>query len=104
LHGWIATGIGEDGDADTEGQMHWPAAPYPQFFDTYHRGFAHLCLGDPSRGSTGVHELGYNPERRSPVRKGIIPTVTIVDDTLENAREQVLEIINDARMYAAMHL
>ncbi len=84
--------------------MHWHDEPYPQFFDTYHRGFAHLCLGDPSRGSTGVHELGYNPERRSPVRKGVIPTVTMVDDTLENARDQVLEIINDAQMYAAMHL
>jgi len=84
----------------TDGVMHWHDQPYPGIFDAYNRCFGHLCLGDPGRGSTGVHELGYNSERRVPLRKGLLPTVTIVEDTLERAKEQVEQIIDDAREYA----
>ena len=73
-------------------------------FDTYARGFGHLCLGDVSRGSTGVHELGYNPIQRCPLRKGIIPTITIVDGTLEKAPLKAAEIFADANKYAEMFL
>jgi hypothetical protein len=98
----LATPLVQSGH--TDGRMHWHDQPYPPIFDTYNRSFAHLCLGDPSRGSTGVHELGYNGETRSPVRKGVIPTVTIVDDTLAKASDQVLEIITDAKQYANLYL
>ena len=84
----------------TEGVMHWHDLPYNGFFDTYCRSFGHLCLGDPGRGSTGVHELGTNREIRTPVRKANIPTVTLVENTLEKAPDKVREIIEDAKHYA----
>jgi hypothetical protein len=88
----------------TDGTMHWHDQPAATLFDTYHRCFAHLCLGDPGRASTGVHELGHNPWTRTPLRKGIIPTVAIVEDTLERAPDAVLEVIEAARRYAARYL
>jgi hypothetical protein len=88
----------------TDGVMHWHDRPYPALFDRYGRSFGHLCLGDPGRGSTGVHELGHNPITRVPVRKGLIPTVTIVEDTIAMAPDRVLEIVEDAKRYAAEHL
>ncbi len=84
--------------------MHWHDEPYAPLFDRYNRGFGHLCLGDPGRGSTGVHELGYQPEWRVPVRRGLIPTVTIVEDTLEAAPRKVEQIIDDAKEYASRFL
>mgnify|MGYP002581170697 FL=1 len=88
----------------TDGVLHWHDEAYAPMFDTYARGFGHLCLGDVSRGSTGVHELGYNPIRRCPLRKGIIPTITIVDGTLEKAPEEAAVIFEDAKRYAQMFL
>ncbi len=88
----------------TDGTLHWHDEAYAPMFDTYVRGFGHLCLGDVSRGSTGVHELGYNEYRRCPLRKGIIPTITIVDGTLEKAPDQAAEIFKDANLYAEMFL
>jgi hypothetical protein len=72
--------------------------------DTFARNFGHLCLGDPSRFSTGVHEQGTNPEWRAPLRKGIIPTLTIVDGTLDAASKRVNDIIDDAKEYAEKYL
>lgn len=83
----------------TDGVLHWHDQPYPEFFARYNRMFAHLCLGDPGRGSTGVHELGYNSIKRAPVRKGSIPTITVVEDTLKEAPDQVMAIITDAKEY-----
>jgi hypothetical protein len=88
----------------TDGDLHWHDAPYPPLFDRSARSFGHLCLGDPGRGSTGVHELGHNPITRVPVRKGVIPTVTLVEDTLQAAPDRVLEIVEDAKRYAAEYL
>jgi hypothetical protein len=96
-----ATPLAQSGH--TDGNLHWHDQPYAALFDTFQRSFAHLCLGDPSRGSTGVHELGYNPQWRAPLRKGIIPTVTIVDGTIERAPGKVQEIIEDAKAYAARY-
>lgn len=84
----------------TDGVLHWHDEPYSAMFEPFCRSFGHLCLGDPGRGSTGVHELGMNPIRNVPYRKGIIPTVTIVEDTLETAAHKVEEIIGDAKRYA----
>lgn len=88
----------------TDGVIHWHDDAYPEIFDKYNRSFGHLCLGDPGRGSTGVHELGYNPIQRTPVRKGILPTVTLVNDSIEKAPEAVINIINDAKKYADLYL
>ena len=70
-----------------------------ELFNKYAREFGHLCLGDPSRGSTGVHELGSNHNWRIPYRKGLIPTISLVDDSLELAPEKVKEIVEDAIRY-----
>jgi len=67
----VATPLMQSGH--TDGVLHWLDVPSAPFFDTYNRSFAHICLGDPGRGSTGAHELGHNPIRRSPLRKSIIP-------------------------------
>lgn len=88
----------------TEGVMHWHDLPNHGFFNTSCRSFGHLCLGDPGRGSTGVHELGTNQEIRTPIRKGIIPTVTLVEDTVEKAPALVQEIIEDSKRYADEYL
>jgi hypothetical protein len=88
----------------TDGIMHPHDAVFPEFFDTYNRAFGHLCLGDPGRGSTGVHELGVNLYWREPLRKGIIPTVTIVENTLDIAPERVLSILEDAKQYIKLYL
>lgn len=88
----------------TDGVLHWHDEAFPPMFDTYVRGFGHLCLGDVSRGSTGVHELGFNPIKRCPLRKGIIPTITITDGTLENAPEAAAAIFEDANRYARIYL
>lgn len=85
----------------TEGDIHWSDQPYAPFFDRHNRCFPHLCLGDAGRGSTGVHELGTNAIQRAPLRKGIIPTITIVEDTLDVARDGVLTAIKDAHQFAA---
>lgn len=89
----------------TDGPMHYHDALYPPFFDTWMRTFAHLCLGDAGRGSTGAHELGTNTVQwRTPLRKGVWPTATIVEDTLARAPGKVLEIIEDAREYRRLFL
>jgi hypothetical protein len=82
--------------------LHWHDLPYSEFFNTHARSFAHLCLGDPGRGSTGIHELGFNPIKSSPLRKGIIPTLTIVDDTIEQVAGGVSSIIEDAKKYISL--
>ena len=88
----------------TNGPLNWFDSVDSAHFDTYCRSFAHLLLGDPSRGSTGVHELGYNAVNRVPLRKGIIPTVTIVDGTIENCPEGVETVIGQAKKYAERYL
>lgn len=88
----------------TDGVLHWHDTPYAPLFDTWCRSFGHLCLGDPGRGSTGVHELGYNPITSVPYRKGIIPTVTIVEDTLTTGKEGVMDIIKTAQKYVEEYI
>ena len=85
----------------SDGPMNYHDGIHQPFFDTWAREFAHLCLGDPAHGSTGVHELGYNTVQwRTPLRKGIWPTVTLVGDSIEKAPERVEQILQDARDYA----
>lgn len=56
----------------------------------YQRRFAHLSMGEPSRGSTGVHELGHIPYNRRELNQMFdIPTVAFVDGTVENAAPEI---------------
>lgn len=88
----------------SEGKFHWHDEPWEGFFSKYNRSYGHLCLGDAGRGSTGVHELGYNKVYRVPLRKGLFPTMTIVEDTIQRAPEKLLEILGDAEAYIEAYL
>ena len=83
----------------TDGEMNYHDRISEELFSDYAREFGHLCLGDPSRGSSGVHELGTNTEWKVPYRKGIIPTLSLVENSIELAPEKVKEIISDANRY-----
>ena len=76
-----------------------PAA-WPDVFAKYNRSFLHLSAGDPSRGSTGVHELGHNPFQLAPDVDHVIPTLTVVDGTLTAGAEGVEQVIAQAAAYA----
>lgn len=52
------------------------------------RTFAHLMWGDPSRGSSGVHESGFTGFGLVPDAEYWWPTVTIVDGTLNAAQRR----------------
>ena len=89
----------------TDGLMHYHDSVYEDMFSNYAREFSHLCLADFSRGSTGVHELGVNStDNKTPYRKGLIPTLTLVSETLDQSLDQVLEVIEDAKRYAKEYL
>ena len=83
----------------TEGKMHYHNRLSADLFESYSREFAHLCLGDPWYGSTGVHEQGVNTDRKTPLCKAIIPTLSLVDGSVENAWDGVEEIIEQAKEY-----
>lgn len=84
----------------TDGDMHYHDRFYAPLFGDYSREFSHLCLGDFSRLSSGTHELGISPETRAPYRKSIIPTLCLVDGTLEKCLPEVRKTIEDAKRYA----
>ncbi len=64
----------------------------------YQRRFAHLSMGEPSRGSTGVHELGHIPYNADDLNKMFdIPTLAFVDGTIENAGRELERVIRAAR-------
>lgn len=88
----------------TFGEMHYHDEFNEKIFTPYAREFAHLCLGDPSRHSTGVHELGTNHIWRAPVRRGVIPTLTIVDGSIKHGRDGVDAIIADACEYREKYI
>jgi hypothetical protein len=79
---------------------HLPAR-WEETFARHNRCFMHLATGDPSRGSTGVHELGFSPFAVSPDVPHMIPTMTVVDGTMTEGRAGVDQVISQARRYAA---
>jgi len=83
----------------TDGKMNYHDRMDEELFSKYSREFAHLCLGDPSRGSTGVHEQGTNTDYKTPIRKGIIPTLSIVEDSILPDNKRFKEIIAGVREY-----
>jgi hypothetical protein len=65
--------------------------------------FERLSLPVPGRGSSGVHESGFghsNPKSLN-LGKEQIPTITVVDDTLEKYRDVMGEIIQRAKARAS---
>jgi hypothetical protein len=96
------TPLVQAGHRDTVPTFH--DLPDPALFTGSNRSFGHVCLGDPAHGSTGVHEAGYNAHWRLPVREGVLPTLTVVDDTLAAAPDRVALIVQDAQEYAAKYL
>ena len=83
----------------TDGWMHYHDRVSPLLFTRFSREFAHLCLGDVGRGSSGVHELGTNTETMTPLREGIIPTLSLVEDTVSDYFEKVKVILDQAKEY-----
>lgn len=78
--------------------------PDEALFTRSNRAFGHVNLGDPAHGSSGVHEAGYVSAWRTPVRRGVIPTMSVVDDTLRAAPDRVALILEDANTYAELYL
>ncbi len=81
-------------------QANQPARWAEIAFGPHNRHFLHLSTGDPSRGSTGVHELGHNPFTAVPDHPWVIPTLTVVDGTLTAGRSGVDSVIEQALRYA----
>ncbi len=64
----------------------------------YQRRFAHLSLGEPSRGSTGVHELGFVPYNLPDLLESFnLPTVSFVENTYQTAPQAVEAVIRAAK-------
>ena len=80
-----------------------PAA-WPEVFAKYNRSWLHLNTGDPSRGSTGVHEDGYNAFRLADDVPHVVPTLAVVDGTLARGREGVDAVIAQAHRYIKQYL
>ena len=82
-------------------QVFTPTA-YPAAMQKYARTFYHLSHPAPGRGSTGVHESGFghwNPQDLSMANPLVIPTLTVVDDTWDRYREQMLAVIEVAKKW-----
>jgi hypothetical protein len=70
----------------------------------YSRFFQHLSSPAPGRGSSGVHEAGFgrfNTETLS-LSPNAIPTLQVVDDTLDKHREVMKAIIGKAKERAGI--
>jgi hypothetical protein len=76
---------------------------YSEFFHKYIRTAYHLSHPAPGRGSTGVHEQGRqkffipNPEDK------VIPTLCVVEDTIEKYGDDVEKVIEAAKIYARIN-
>ncbi len=88
----------------TDGKLHYHDRVSEKLFTMFSREFAHLCIGDLSRGSTGVHELGTNTDTTVPLRKAIIPTIALVEDTLDKAFEKVKQAVELSKIYQTEYL
>jgi hypothetical protein len=68
------------------------------------RFFSHLSHPAPGRGSSGVHESGFNHWDATTLslaqRDGLIPTLNVVDDTFVKYRDQMAAVIAQAKAWA----
>jgi hypothetical protein len=68
------------------------------------RFFSHLSHPAPGRGSSGVHESGFNHWDQTTLslakRDGLIPTLNVVDDTFTTYRDQMAAVIAQAKAWA----
>jgi hypothetical protein len=69
---------------------------YPQLLTRYARALGHLAEGTPGYGSTGVHEGGFRPAPPQKPTPGHIPSLGIVDDTLSQHPNAVIQICKTA--------
>ena len=70
----------------------------------YSRFFQHLSAPAPGRGSSGVHEAGFqrfNPETLS-LSPNAVPTLQVVDDTFTGHRDVMAAIIARAKQRAGI--
>lgn len=69
----------------------------------YARFFSHLSHPAPGRGSSGVHESGFGrwDEKTMSLAKldGLIPTLTVVDDTFTAHKDQMAAVIAQAKAW-----
>jgi hypothetical protein len=72
---------------------------YPQGFLKYARAFQHLSHPAPGRGSTGVHEFGFQrfDTATLSLNEFQIPTLTVVDDTFDRYRDVMAAVIRKAK-------
>jgi hypothetical protein len=77
---------------------------WKDFFSRYNRTYGHNAWGDPSRGSSGVFEGGWREFQMVPDVFYAIPTLPVVDGTLEKAPEKVERVLEQARRYAREYL
>ena len=82
-------------------QVYWPHAT------KYARFFSHLSHPAPGRGSSGVHESGFGTfdaatsgmGHGSP---GLIPTITVVDDTFTTYKDQFAAALAQAKQLGSL--
>jgi len=69
----------------------------------YARFFSHLSHPAPGRGSSGVHESGFNrwDAETLSLRPDTIPTLNVVDDTFTTYRQLMAAVIDRAKERAA---
>lgn len=73
---------------------------YLEAFTRYARMAGHLSTPAPGAGSSGVHERGFDCYKRARFSSILIPTLSVVDDTLPDHEEEVLATIEVAKEYA----
>ena len=70
------------------------------------RCFSHLSHPAPGRGSSGVHESGFGTWDASTLslarRDGLIPTLTVVDDTFAAHQDEMAAVIRRAAEWAGI--
>jgi len=70
------------------------------------RCFSHLSHPAPGRGSSGVHESGFGTWDASTLslarRDGLIPTLTVVDDTFTAHQDEMAAVIRRAAEWAGI--
>jgi hypothetical protein len=69
----------------------------PAWVSRYARLIGHIQDPEPSRGSTGVFESGYEAYQRLPAEPPYITTLAFVDGTLTRARAEVEAVLASVR-------